>query len=64
MAATDAPTLLLHNYHAIGAEIHQVTKRFSENGVKDAALNASKVMETLGTNAQALTEAILRLQQV
>lgn len=63
IATADALTLLLHNQHAIGAAIDEVTKWLSENGVKDVALNAIMAMETLDTNAQALTDAIMRLRQ-
>lgn len=63
IATADALTLLLHNQHAIGAAIDEVTKWVSENGVKEVALNAVMAMETLDTNAQALTDAILRLRR-
>ncbi len=63
IATADALTLLLHNQHAIGAAIDEVTKWLSENGVKEVALNAVMAMETLDTNAQALTDAILRLRR-
>lgn len=63
IATADALTLLLHNQHAIGAAIDEITKWLSENGVKEVALNAVTAMETLDTNAQALTDAIMRLRQ-
>ena len=63
IATADALTLLLHNQHAIGAAIDEITKWLSENGVEDVALNAAMAMETLDTNAQALTDAIMRLRQ-
>lgn len=63
IATADALTLLLHNQHAIGAAIDEVAKWLSENGVKEVALNAVMAMETLDTNAQALTDAIMRLRQ-
>ena len=63
IATADALTLLLHNQHAIGAAIDEVTKWLSENGVKEVALNAVMAMETLDTNAQALTDASLRLRR-
>ena len=63
IATADALTLLLHNQHAIGAAIDEVTKWVSENGVKEVALNAVMAMQTLDTNAQALTDAILRLRR-
>jgi len=63
IATADALTLLLHNQHAIGAAIDEVTKWLSENGEKEVALNAVMAMEALDTNAQALTDAIMRLRQ-
>lgn len=63
IATADALTLLLHNQHAIGAAIDEVTKWLSENGEEDIALNARMAMETLDTNAQALTDAIMRLRR-
>jgi hypothetical protein len=63
IATADALTLLLHNQHAISAAIDEVTKWLTENGVEDVALSAVMAMETLDTNAQALTDAIMRLRQ-
>lgn len=63
IATADALTLLLHNQHAICAAIEEVTKWLSENGVGDAAANALAAMGTLDTNAQAITDAIMRLRQ-
>ncbi|WP_232917003.1 hypothetical protein [Pseudomonas corrugata] len=63
VATADALTLLLHNQHALGAAIEEVTKWLSESGVADVALNAVKAMETLDTNAKALSDAILRIRQ-
>ena len=62
IATADALTLLLHNQHALAAAIEEVTKRLSENGVEDVAVNAVMAMQTLDTNAQALAEAIMRLR--
>jgi len=64
IAAADALTLLLHNQHAIGAAIEEVTKWLSENGEGNIALNAIAAMETLDTNAQAITDSIMRLRQL
>ncbi|EJN32045.1 hypothetical protein [Pseudomonas sp. GM80] len=55
VATADALTLLQHNQHALAAAIEEVTKWLSENGVEDVALNAVGAMETLDTNAQALS---------
>lgn len=62
IATADALTLLLHNQHAICAAIEEVTKWLSENGVGSVATNAIAAMETLDTNAQAITDAIMRLR--
>lgn len=62
IAIADALTLLLHNQHALGAAIEEVTKWISENGVTNVAANATAAMETLDTNAQAITNAIMRLR--
>lgn len=63
IATADALTLLLHNQHALGAAIEEVTKWLAENGVGSVAANATAAMETLNTNAQAITDAILRIRQ-
>ncbi|MCK8656531.1 MULTISPECIES: hypothetical protein [Pseudomonas] len=47
--------------HAICAAIEEVTKWLSENGVGSTAANAIAAMETLDTNAQGITDAIMRL---
>lgn len=64
IATADALTLLLHNQHALGAAIEEVTKWLSENGVETVAENAVVAMETLDTNAKAIEDAILRLRQL
>jgi len=63
IATADALTLLLHNQHALGAALEEITKWLSENGVGSVADNAMAAMETLDVNAQALTDAIMRLRQ-
>jgi hypothetical protein len=63
IATADALTLLLHNQHALGAAIEEVTKWLSENGVGGVAANAMAALETLDTNAQAITGAIMKLRQ-
>ncbi|MDI3357835.1 hypothetical protein MO767_26325 [Pseudomonas sp. UYIF39] len=62
IATADALTLLLHNQHALAAAIEKVTKWLSENGVGNVAANAMTAMETLDTNAQGITDAIMRLR--
>lgn len=64
VSTADALTLLLHNQHALAAAIEEVTKWLSENGVVDVADNAVMAMETLDTNAKAITDAIMRLRQL
>jgi hypothetical protein len=63
IATADALTLLLHNQHALAAAIEEVTKWLSENGVGGVATNAMAAMEALDRNAQAITDAIMRLRQ-
>lgn len=63
IATADALTLLLQNQHALGAAIEEVTSWLSGNGVGIVADNALAAMETLDTNAQAITDAILRIRQ-
>ena len=63
IATADALTLLLHNQHALGAAIEEVTKWLLENGVGSVAANAISAMETLNTNAQAITDSIMRIRQ-
>ncbi|WP_408599027.1 hypothetical protein [Pseudomonas sp. PLMAX] len=63
IATADALTLLLHNQHAICAAIEEVTKWLAENGVGGVAANAVVAMEALDSNAQAITDAIMRLRQ-
>ncbi len=63
IATADALTLLLHNQHALGAAIEEVTRWLSENGAVTVAENAVVAMETLDKNATAITGAIMRLRQ-
>lgn len=63
IAAADALTLLLHNQHALGAAIEEITIWLSENGMETVADNAVGAMKTLDTNAQMLTDAIMRLRR-
>lgn len=59
----DALTLLLHNQHALGAAIEEITNWISGAGADNVASNAVAALETLDTNAKALTDAIMRLRQ-
>lgn len=62
IATADALTLLLHNQHALGAAIEEVTRWLSANGVESVADSALVAMETLDKNAKAITDAITRLR--
>ncbi|WP_408599745.1 hypothetical protein [Pseudomonas sp. PLMAX] len=63
IATADALTLLLHNQHALAAAIEEVTMWLSANGVDSVAANAISAIETLDTNAQGITDAIMQLRQ-
>lgn len=63
IATADALTLLLHNQHALAAAIEEITSWLASNGVGSVADNAMTAMETLDTNAQAITDAIMRIRQ-
>ncbi|WP_458373585.1 hypothetical protein [Pseudomonas laurylsulfatiphila] len=63
IATADALTLIVHNQHALGAAIEEITKWLRENGVERVAVNAVMAMETLDTNAKAITDAIMCLRR-
>ncbi|NMZ80800.1 hypothetical protein [Pseudomonas mandelii] len=63
IATADALTLLLHNRHALAAAIEEVAVWLAANGVAVVADNAVMAMETLDTNAKAITDAIMRIRQ-
>ena len=60
----DALTLILHNQHALAAAVEEVTIWLSDNGAQSVADNAFAAMETLDTNAQAITDATTRLRKL
>jgi len=62
IATADALTLLLHNQHALGAAIEEITHWISGAGADIVADNAVAALETLDTNAKAITEAIMQLR--
>ena len=62
IATADALTLLMHNQHALGAAIEEITKWLLENGIDSVAANAMSAMETLDTNAQAITDSIMTIR--
>ena len=41
IAVADALTLILHNQHALGAKLEEITKLLSENGVRSIVYNES-----------------------
>ncbi|SDS73123.1 hypothetical protein SAMN05216496_2272 [Pseudomonas sp. Z003-0.4C(8344-21)] len=63
IATADALTLILHNQHALAAAIEEVAGWLAANGVAVVADNAVMAMETLDTNAKAITCAIMRIRQ-
>jgi hypothetical protein len=62
IATADALTLLLHNQHALGAAIEEIAQWISGSGADKVADNAVSALETLDRNAQAITDAIMRLR--
>ncbi|QJP96540.1 hypothetical protein [Pseudomonas fluorescens] len=63
IATADALTLLLHNQHALAAAIEEVAVWLAASGAAVVADNAVMAMETLDTNARAITDAIMRIRQ-
>lgn len=63
IATADAITLLLHNQHALAAAIEEVVKVFSGKGAESVVENAMAAMQTLDTNARAITEVIMRIRK-
>lgn len=64
ITTADALTLLLHNQHALGAAIEEITHWISGAGADDVADNAIVALATLDANAAAITDAIMRLRKV
>lgn len=64
IATADALTLLLHNQHALGAAIEEITHWVSGDGADSAADNAIAALETLDLNAKAIADAITRLRRL
>jgi uncharacterized protein (UPF0335 family) len=62
VATADALTLLLHNQHALGAAIEEITRWISGMGADNVANNAVVALQTLDKNAKSVTEAILRIR--
>ncbi|MBC3207912.1 hypothetical protein HU755_14010 [Pseudomonas sp. SWRI111] len=63
ITTADALTLLLHNQHALGAAIEEITHWISGAGADYVADNAIAALATLDTNAAAITDSIMRLRQ-
>ncbi|MBJ7372013.1 MAG: hypothetical protein JHD19_11250 [Pseudomonas sp.] len=63
ITTADALTLLLHNQHALGAAIEEITQWISGAGANDVSDNAIVALATLDTNAAAITDAIMRLRK-
>jgi len=63
IVTADALTLLLHNQHALGAAIEEITQWISGAGADIVADNVVVALETLDKNAQTITDAIMRLRQ-
>jgi hypothetical protein len=63
ITTADALTLLLHNQHALGAAIEEIAHWISGRNADDVADNAVVALETLDTNAKAITDAIMRLRE-
>ncbi|MFP0199015.1 MULTISPECIES: hypothetical protein [Pseudomonas] len=63
IATADALTLLVHNQHALAAAIEEVAVWLAASGAAVVADNAVMAMETLDTNAKAITDAIMRIRQ-
>lgn len=63
IATADALTLLLHNQHALGAAIEEITHWITGAGADNVADNAVAALETLDTNAKAISDAIMRLRR-
>ncbi|WP_077045829.1 hypothetical protein [Pseudomonas sp. KK4] len=59
----DTLTLLLHNQHALGAAIEELASWVRVNGSPTAHANVITALQTLDTNASAITAGILKLRQ-
>ncbi|WP_085724681.1 hypothetical protein [Pseudomonas sp. R37(2017)] len=63
IATADVLTLLLHNQHALAAAIEEVSLWAKSTGSPDVHDNAIAALETIDTNASAITAGILRIRQ-
>ena len=62
IATADALTLLLCNQHSLAAAMEELALWIKANGGNETHANATAAMETLDTNAQGITDAIMRLR--
>jgi hypothetical protein len=62
IAAADVLTLLLHNQHALAAAIEEVALWTKASGSSETHDNAVTALQTLDTNASAITAGILKLR--
>ena len=58
-----SPLLMRHNQNALAAAIEEVAIWLAASGAAVVADNAVMAMETLDTNAKAITDAIMRIRQ-
>ncbi|WP_421560271.1 hypothetical protein [Pseudomonas sivasensis] len=63
VATADVLTLLLHNQHALAAAIEEVALWAKASGSNEVHEQAVAAMETLDSNASAITAGILKLRQ-
>lgn len=63
IATADVLTLLLHNQHAIAAAVEELALWASSTGSLETHGNVIAALNTLDTNASAVTAGILKLRQ-
>ena len=63
VAAADVLTLLLHNQHALAAAIEDLALWAKSSGSSEVHENVIAALETIDTNASAITASILRIRQ-
>ena len=63
IATADVLTLLLHNQHALAAAIEEVALWTRSTGSPEVHDNVIAALETLDTNASAISAGILKLRQ-
>jgi len=63
IAIADVLTLLLHSQHALAAAIEEMALWAKASGSNEVHEHAVAAMETLDSNASAITAGILKLRQ-